>query len=775
MGDRFSEFIEWIGSNKLWGLVISLIVLFTLGLAYYYEVERTETHLFRRVEYPLIDLRHRMMARPDRVGEDIVVIGITEESIFRYSDELGRWPWPRQIMAYMFQYLSQADQVLVDIGYWEPSKTEITPSQALQMYQNMKAIRQRIVRAGRFPVNDYDRLMNRVLNFSENDDIKLARGTAAANVYHSLIFDFQMQVRPSKRSLREYRQLTSSYGYKISGREVFPRVPTGTIPIPPLLETSAGFGHINFIPDPDGPARRFAPFLGFRDPSDTPGYFKRPYLPMLGLAGILPDPASENIEVRGRTLYIGDEYQVPLDRDGNILIKYRGGSNIFKMIPIEDILKAPLEEKKTKYPPEWFKDKKVLIGATASGLFDLRSTPFTAIEPGVNIHANILDMFMKKDFLYPIRTRHVLIAAAVLTILTGLITGFSGPIIAFVLTALLSILYFVIGLGLFQHGYLINLSLPLICAGSSYVLATVYNLVFEKKKARQIRQAFEHYLTSSVMEEILKDPDKLQLGGERREITVMFGDIAGFTTFSEGRSATEVARVINEILTRLTRCVFDYQGVLDKYIGDALVAEFGIIPVEPGHHARRACYAAIDMRREIEKLHEEWEKSGTPLLDFRIGLHTGWAATGNMGSEILFDYTALGDTVNLGSRLEGANKVYGTKMMISEPTREQAGDKIVTRRLDSIIVKGKEEPIAVYELIGRQGEVADEKIELIKKYERAFNLYSRREFEKAHELFEDILSDHDDPPSCVFLKKTEELLDNPPPVDWQPVTKLTAK
>jgi adenylate cyclase len=181
------------------------------------------------------------------------------------------------------------------------------------------------------------------------------------------------------------------------------------------------------------------------------------------------------------------------------------------------------------------------------------------------------------------------------------------------------------------------------------------------------------------------------------------------------------------------------------------------------------------MRREIEKLHEEWEKSGTPLLDFRIGLHTGWAATGNMGSEILFDYTALGDTVNLGSRLEGANKVYGTKMMISEPTREQAGDKIVTRRLDSIIVKGKEEPIAVYELIGRRGEVADEKIKLIEKYERAFELYSQREFEQAHELFGEILSEEEDPPSRVFLEKTEELLDNPPAADWQPVNKLTSK
>ncbi|MFP4687983.1 MAG: CHASE2 domain-containing protein, partial [bacterium] len=288
VNDKLSQLIDWVNENKMWGVVIALIVVFTLGLGYYYEVERTEIHLFRRVEYPLIDLRHRVLARPDKASDDIVILGITEDAIFRYRDVLGRWPWPRRIMAYIFQYLQEADQIMVDIGYWEPSRTQVTQEQAQNMYRNLERVRNQIIQQGRFPVNDYEQLLNQVGDLARSDDQLLAQGTALTDVYHALTFDFQQNVRPGRRSLQEYRQLTKPFGYNIEGPVVFPRVPTAAIPIEELLEKSAGFGHINFIPDPDGPARRFAPFIGFNAPADSPAFFETPYLPMLGLAGVLP-------------------------------------------------------------------------------------------------------------------------------------------------------------------------------------------------------------------------------------------------------------------------------------------------------------------------------------------------------------------------------------------------------------------------------------------------------------------------------------------------------
>jgi adenylate cyclase len=345
-----------------------------------------------------------------------------------------------------------------------------------------------------------------------------------------------------------------------------------------------------------------------------------------------------------------------------------------------------------------------------------------------------------------------------------------------VLTMLVTTLLVVMGFGLFNQGYLINLSAPLVSSYVTYGLVTVYNLAFEQRKRRQIRNAFESYLASSVMEEVLSDPDALELGGERRDITVMFADVSGFTSFSEGRTATEVASVIGDVMTALTECVFRHDGVLDKYIGDELVAEFGIVPGEPPEHSRRAVRAACDMIDRLEELQETWRQQGREVLDLRVGLHTGPAATGNMGSEMLFDYTAIGDNVNLGSRLEGANKQYGTRCMISDETYSHVQDLAEVRELDKIIVKGREEPVTVYELLGRTGEVDDEMLDLRDRFEDALDRYRSRQWSEAIERFEELIEDYpDDEPSQVMLERARQYRDEPPSGDWDGAFQLTSK
>lgn len=776
------DFMNFLSEKRLWGLVIALVVMGLVCLGYYFDYSRSSTGIFERLEYPLIDFRHRLFEDYKQADDSIVILTITEETINKYRDHLGRWPWPRRIMYPLIKNLSQAEQVIVDIGYWEPSKTTLTQQQLKQLNY--------FVQRGLAGLNDRRELTRSALqklkkwggDLAVRDDSLLARATGDfLPVHHSMTFSGQKEfVR--ERAFDSYKSRVSNiceeYCYHIEADREFPLHKNATLPIKELIGPSYALGHISFHPDPDGPARRFFPFIGFAQAPERGLELSRSYLPMLGLSGALKNldlkPGRAEIAVRDNQLVFGDRFRVPLDRNNKVLINYRGGMEAYRTVSVDKLLAPILAGKEPD--ASLFEEKTVLVGATAAGLFDLRATPFGASQPGVVIHANVLDMFQHQDFLKPIQLVDTLACIIGLTLIVGLLSSFFGPFTAFVFTFLFSILYFVSGLALFRYNYLINISAPLLSANLTYVFATVYNLIFERQKRRQVREAFQQYLTASVMEEVLKDPDELELGGERREITVLFADIAGFTTFSEGRTANEVARVINKILTEMTECIFRYEGVLDKYIGDEMVAEFGIIPVEPPAHAERAVKAAIDMRNRMEELREQWREEDHPLLQLRIGLHTGTAATGNMGSEALFDYTALGDNVNLGSRLEGANKQYNTLSMISQATYQLVEDLVVVRELDKIIVKGKDQPVAVYELVGRQDSVSPEELELIERFEAGLELYREQQWSEAITEFEALLEDFpEDGPAEVFLERARQFKEEPPPADWDGVYRLTSK
>jgi len=289
----------------------------------------------------------------------------------------------------------------------------------------------------------------------------------------------------------------------------------------------------------------------------------------------------------------------------------------------------------------------------------------------------------------------------------------------------------------------------------------------ENKQKRFIRKALSYYLSESVMREVLSNPKKLSLGGERKEITVLFSDIAGFTTISEKLAPETLAQLLNQYLTRMTNIVFTQVGVLDKYIGDAVMAFWGA-PLTQKEHALMACTAAIRMQEEIAIIQADWKKIDIEKFDVRIGINTGDMVVGNMGSDLRFDYTLLGDNVNLGSRLEGINKEYGTHIIISQSTYDQVKDKVIARRLDTVAVKGKAKGVTIYELRGL-GVPGEEEKGFLDTFEKARALYHEGKFKHALSAFEDMHKhfSHDEPTN-VYIKRCKELADHPPR-DWDGV------
>ena len=274
-----------------------------------------------------------------------------------------------------------------------------------------------------------------------------------------------------------------------------------------------------------------------------------------------------------------------------------------------------------------------------------------------------------------------------------------------------------------------------------------------------------------MVEQILKKPEMLKLGGARRDVTVFFSDIAGFTTISEKMDPEPLVRFLNIYLGAMTNIILGRQGTLDKYEGDAIMAFWGA-PISQEDHAVRACNAALECQKKLGELRLDWERQNLPPFRVRIGLNSGEAIAGNMGSESRFDYTVMGDNVNLASRLEGINKQYGTELMVSEATRTLIGDDFVCRELDLIRVKGKDKPVRIFELVGKKDEVAPEMVQKIGVFQKALEFYRSKNFMAAIEKFKTIAND---PPSGVFAHRCEVFIQNPPAADWDGVWTFTEK
>jgi len=455
-----------------------------------------------------------------------------------------------------------------------------------------------------------------------------------------------------------------------------------------------------------------------------------------------------------------------------MMINYEGDVNTYPYVSIADVVNH-------KFGPGTFRGKIVLVGASATGIGDLRSTPYAGINyPGVEIHANVIDNILNRHFL--VRGANQVAVDLALIVLFGVPLGMWLALAQprSMLYGLLLLVPF--GLGswyAFLHGWWLNFILPSGTLVANVGFVAMYRALIEEKEKRKVRGAFQQYLSPEVIRRLLENPDLVK--PRKTEITVMFSDVRGFTTISEKLDAQELAALLNEYLTEMTRIVFRHTGTLDKYIGDAVMAFWGA-PFEEPEHATHACHAALEMISKLKEMQKIWKAAGKPVLDIGVGLSTGVASVGNMGSALRYGYTALGDTVNLSARLEGLNKEYGSHILLSETTYVEVQDPLlIFRELDLIRVKGKLQPVTLYELLGTRGTPEGDPADLderLEMFSQGRACYNQRRWRDAQIIFEKLLERWpEDGPARMYANRCREYYVAGPENDWDGVYVMTHK
>jgi adenylate cyclase len=465
----------------------------------------------------------------------------------------------------------------------------------------------------------------------------------------------------------------------------------------------------------------------------------------------------------------GKQVFVNTDDISRLLVNYHGPARTY---PYVSFANAALK----KFPPGTFKDKIVLVGASATGIGDLRATPFGGIDfPGTEIHANVIDNILNQRFIV---NRGVQALTDV-----GFIFLFGIPLGIWL--AMVQPRWMILGLAFifpfagivywaFLHGWWLNFIVPAVFVLIPNVsLVALYRVLIEEQEKRKVRGAFQQYVSPEVIRRLLSDPERVK--PRKTEVTVLFSDIRGFTTISETLDAQTLAGLLNGYLTEMTRIIFRHQGTLDKYIGDAVMAIWGA-PFDEPDHAQRCCLSAVSMLARLAELQAQWRAQESPVLEIGIGINTGIASVGNMGSSLRYGYTAMGDAVNLAARLEGLNKEYGTQILISEFTRRALrDDPFIFREIDFIRVKGKLQPVTIYEILGPRAK-ENSGGELVAQFSIAREAYKHRDWRTARTAWRAILERWpEDGPSRVFVARCEEYIAEEPPVEWDGVYAMKHK
>jgi adenylate cyclase len=776
-------------------LVSIAITVAALTLYFFTFLGDRPTPIFQflqRLEFDSLDTRFRYRpASASPVDPRIVIVDIDQRS----QEVLGKWPFSRTNFAKMLDVLRQdgAKVVAFDITFDKPDQTA---APVRKIWADLESRRKRGEQIDpkyeewvRSLVAEYDadaqfgaalkRFGPVVLgNFFLKKEELTGIDNATLDQYADLIDWFAM----SKNSVnfatgkQDFAELVRKYD---SEGDLF----SATVANIPVLanpddpdKTSIGF--FNISSDADGVLRRSLLALPFGRSKDVNEWQMYGSLEMQTLRLYLGLPAAQLTADYNQfgivQLEFGDKLRIRPDYTGHMQINYHGPRGTYPYYSLADVIAG-------KWGPEKFKDKIVFVGASATGIGDQRTTPYGGINyPGVEVHANVLDNMLNNDFL--VHGARQSLWDVILILSFGVPLGIWMALVAprwmwfgiALIFPLVATDYYA-----FRHGWWLNFIIPALTLTSNVLLVSLYRALFEEKEKRRVRSAFGQYLSPEVVRRLLLDPSLVN--PKKTDITVMFSDIRGFTTISENLDAQDLALFLNQYLSDMTRIVFDHQGTLDKYIGDAVMAFWGA-PFEEGRHAVRACNASLKMMERVRAMQKKWEAEGKPHLDIGIGLNTGVASVGNMGSELRYGYTALGDTVNLSSRLEGLNKDYGTHIIVNETTYAAAkSEGFDFRELDLIRVKGKLHHVTIYELLGRHGEAgvygAPEDLRLrLDQFVRAHELYRQRRWEQAQTIFQQILDKWpDDGPSRTYWKRCQEYLFDEPPSSWDGVFIMTHK
>ena len=715
-----------------------------------------------RIELKSLDVRF-LSRGPEQPGPFTVLAAIDEKSL----DEIGKWPWPRAKIAALIDRLSEegARVIAMDIVFSEPDENN-----------NLRFVESMEKETGTLGLKspELDKFLESARAQADNDQILAAAiSRSKATVVLGYFFHFSQEeiAHLSKAELARKRSNMGANSIKLvlftspEARKV--KVFEALLPesnIDKLFEASPIAGYYNIFPDIDGTVRWIPLVIRYQDR----------FYPSLSLEAVRSYLGNIPLQVRVADYGI-DSIQlgpvsIPTDEMGRMFINFRGGPHTFPHYSVADIMAR-------RTPADAFRDRIVFVGSTAIGVYDLRVTPFSTVFPGLEVHANVADNILKQTFLFRPGWAGLFDLTAILFM--GMVTGLVLPRLrAFFSVLLIGVLfvgYWMTSQALFvRQGIWLNAVYPLLTMVIVYTAVTLYRYIVEEREKRKIRGAFSFYVTPSVVNEMLKNPEKLKLGGDKKELSVLFSDIRGFTTLAEEMEPESLVNLLNEYLTDMTNVVFEFDGLLDKYIGDAVMAVFGA-PLEQTDHPLRACRTALKMLERLSKMQEKWEEQGTPRLDIGIGINTGPMVVGNMGSERRFDYTVMGDSVNLASRLEGINKEYGTRVVISEFTYNRVKDAFFCRELDAVRVKGKVRPVKIFELVALRSN-EDLRTDIIEPFAQALRHYRKQAWDAAEEKFNEVLSKiPEDVAAQIYLQRIANLRKEPPGPDWDGVFTMKRK
>ncbi|HWI18635.1 MAG TPA: adenylate/guanylate cyclase domain-containing protein [Vicinamibacterales bacterium] len=609
----------------------------------------------RTIELQTYDLRVAATARPTEPSRDIVLIAIDNESIRRMEPLVGRWPWPRLIHAVVIDYLAAAGAKV--IGY-------------------DVLFAERDVR--KFMVEDSEWT-------GEESDAALVESTReAGNVIHVAEAASAELVDPSRALVEDLSAPGLNVQLPNAGcAEPRPRL---TPPFPALAQASRAIGHTLLPFDAGGTVRRLPPIVQVGDRQ----------VAAFSLATVLAAGGSPALSAR-------------VDDSGYCaqMIPWRGpaendnGQPTFTSYAFYDVFYSAQQIMANQAPgidPALFKGRTVIVGATAEGLHEAFATPFPRGEiNGPEVHANMIDALSGARTIVPAPAwvGVALVTAAVAVV--GVSGAFLNAWLTGVAAAVFALLFAWLSVGIFARGTWIPVAVPLIALVLAFVGDLAWKYFVEGREKRQIKKLFSRYVSKDVYDQLVANPSLAALGGSRRHMTVLFSDIRGFTTMSEKGTPEDVVGQLNQLFTRMVAVVFAHRGTVDKFVGDMIMALYSA-PLDDEEHAEHAVQTALAMIRTLQEMNVEWAAQGKPQLDIGIGINTGEMIAGNVGSESIMSYTVIGDAVNLGARLESLNKDYGTRIIISEATRRELKGRYDIHPLGDVIVKGKSQPVAIYEV-----------------------------------------------------------------------------
>jgi len=461
-------------------------------------------------------------------------------------------------------------------------------------------------------------------------------------------------------------------------------------------------GGILFEPDKDNIVRRQS--ILFEDPEVPNSFALKIVKKYLNLRDTDTQQTEEGLSLMSVPVRVGvkkfSPITIPIQGNEKILINFFGRPGSYKAISFADVYNAEFIERRSKEELD-LKGKIVLIGEFGTGLHDEQFVPnsFGFIMSGVEIHANAIQTILSSSFLKA-QTVNNTILLTFLTLIFGLILFLTLNIIPSIIVFIVSVIAYMVSTWIvFAYGTILNTIYPYLALTATLVAAYIYRYFTEARAVLKTTDAFGHYVSENVVKQILENPDQLKLGGVQKTLTVFFTDLESFTTISETMSPGDLVKQLNEYLDRMSEVILKYDGTIDKFVGDAIIAFWGA-PIEQPKHPEYACMAALEYIEALEKLNAEWKERKMEPFKVRIGIHTGKMIVGNVGSKKRFDYTVIGDAVNLGSRLEGKNKELGTSILISEDTYKAVKGKFKTREIGLVTIKGKKKAVRVYELVG---------------------------------------------------------------------------